>query len=86
MSLILNIDLKEFEHVDLEETDAGFYSGLIESLFSLTQAIVMIHWGRAADRIGRKPFTVVSLFSVTLATGLWICKDDFTDDSVPMHC
>ncbi|KAI2732974.1 hypothetical protein DTO012A8_10103 [Penicillium roqueforti] len=37
------------------DTDVGFYSGLIESMFSLTQAIVMIFWGRAADHLGRKP-------------------------------
>lgn len=55
----------------IQDADVGFYSGLIESLFSLTQAIVMIFWGRAADRIGRKPVLVYSLFGVTLATGLF---------------
>ncbi|CAG7991674.1 unnamed protein product [Penicillium salamii] len=53
------------------DSDIGFYSGLIESLFSLTQALVMIYWGRAADRIGRKPVLVYSLVGVTLATGLF---------------
>ncbi|CAI7664176.1 unnamed protein product [Penicillium bialowiezense] len=55
----------------LTDSDIGFYSGLIESLFSLTQAIVMIFWGRASDRIGRKPVLVYSMFGVTLATGLF---------------
>lgn len=59
------------ENGGVKDTDVGFYSGLIESLFSLTQAIVMIFWGRAADRIGRKPVLVYSLFGVTLATGLF---------------
>ena len=31
MSLILNIDLKEAGHAGLENTDVGFYNGLIES-------------------------------------------------------
>ncbi|KAJ6096263.1 hypothetical protein N7486_007009 [Penicillium sp. IBT 16267x] len=53
------------------DSDIGFYSGLIESLFSLTQAIVMIYWGRLADRIGRKPVLVFSLIGVTVATGLF---------------
>ncbi|KAI3286717.1 hypothetical protein DTO002I6_8030 [Penicillium roqueforti] len=53
------------------DTDVGFYSGLIESMFSLTQAIVMIFWGRAADHLGRKPVLVSSLFGVTVATGLF---------------
>ncbi|CAG8011114.1 unnamed protein product [Penicillium olsonii] len=56
---------------NVPDSDIGFYSGLIESLFSLTQAIVMIFWGRAADRIGRKPVLVYSLVGVTLATGLF---------------
>lgn len=59
------------ENGSVENADVGFYSGLIESLFSLTQAIVMILWGRAADRIGRKPVLVYSLFGVTFATGLF---------------
>lgn len=53
------------------DSDVGFYSGLIESLFSLTQAIVMIFWGRMSDRLGRKPVLVFSLIGVTLATGLF---------------
>lgn len=56
---------------NVSDSDIGFYSGLIESLFSLTQAVVMLFWGRAADRIGRKPVLVFSLFGVTLATGLF---------------
>ena len=40
----------------IADTDVGFYSGLIEPLFSLTQAIVMIFWGRAADRSGAGQF------------------------------
>ncbi|KAJ5648002.1 hypothetical protein N7490_004374 [Penicillium lividum] len=55
----------------VSDSDIGFYSGLIESLFSLTQAIVMIFWGRLADRIGRKPVLVFSLLGVTVATGLF---------------
>jgi hypothetical protein len=30
----------------VEKEDVGFYSGLIESLFSLTQMCVMLFWGR----------------------------------------
>ncbi|KAL8366962.1 hypothetical protein RB595_009145 [Gaeumannomyces hyphopodioides] len=52
----------------LADTDVGFYNGLIESLFSLTQAAVMISWGRLADRAGRKPALVVSLAGVAVAT------------------
>ncbi|KAI0905059.1 major facilitator superfamily transporter [Ustulina deusta] len=56
------------ENGDLAEEDMGFYSGLIESLFSLTQMAVMVLWGRAADRVGRKPVLVFSLLGVAVAT------------------
>lgn len=56
---------------DVPDSDIGFYSGLIESMFSLTQAVVMIYWGRAADRFGRKPVLVASLFGITVTTGLF---------------
>ncbi|KAK0731072.1 major facilitator superfamily domain-containing protein [Lasiosphaeris hirsuta] len=59
------------ENVSLADEDVGFYSGLIESLFSLTQMLLMIFWGRAADRFGRKPVLVFSLAGVSLATGLF---------------
>jgi MFS family permease len=42
-----------------------------ESLFSLTQMILMITWGRAADRFGRKPVLVFSLVGVAVATALF---------------
>ncbi|RYP60721.1 hypothetical protein DL771_010409 [Monosporascus sp. 5C6A] len=59
------------ENGQLPKADVGFYSGLIESLFSLTQMIVMMFWGRAADRVGRKPVLVFSLVGVSIATSLF---------------
>ncbi|KAI0508991.1 major facilitator superfamily transporter [Xylaria bambusicola] len=55
----------------LSESEMGFYSGLIESLFSLTQMLVMVFWGYLSDRIGRKPVLVSSLFGVVIATALF---------------
>ncbi|KAI1078659.1 MFS general substrate transporter [Whalleya microplaca] len=59
------------ENGGLDDADVGFYSGLIESLFSLTQMAVMLIWGRASDRLGRKPILVFSLLGVSLATSLF---------------
>ncbi|THY69482.1 MFS general substrate transporter [Aureobasidium pullulans] len=55
----------------VKEEDVGFYSGLIESLFSLTQMIFMISWGRASDRYGRKPVLVYSVIGVSIMTCLF---------------
>ena len=48
--------------------DVGFYAGLIESLFSVTQMLCMIHWGWLADRIGRRPVLVVSNLGVAVGS------------------
>lgn len=65
----INQMAKENGHLD--DADVGFYSGLIESLFSLTQVAVMVLWGKAADSIGRKPVLVVSLVGVSIATSIF---------------
>ncbi|TVY87934.1 Efflux pump [Lachnellula willkommii] len=56
---------------NLDEEDIGFYSGFIESAFSFTQMLLMIQWGRASDRVGRKPVLVFSLTGVAIATAIF---------------
>ncbi|KAH8913363.1 MFS general substrate transporter, partial [Atractiella rhizophila] len=51
----------------IEEAKVGFWAGLIESLFSLTQVFVMIPWGLLSDRIGRKPVLVISMLGLSTA-------------------
>ncbi|EJU00550.1 MFS general substrate transporter [Dacryopinax primogenitus] len=57
-----------FETGGVDEASVGFLSGVIESIFSLTQTVFMLLWGRAADRYGRKPVLVISLAGVTVAS------------------
>ncbi|KAF5002590.1 hypothetical protein FGRMN_274 [Fusarium graminum] len=52
-------------------TDVGFYSGLIESLFSLTQMLVLLSWSRLADRIGRKPVLIITLLGTAIGPVLF---------------
>ncbi|KAH7170132.1 major facilitator superfamily domain-containing protein [Dactylonectria macrodidyma] len=56
---------------ELPDSDVGFYSGLLESLFSATQMLVMVSWGHLADRIGRKPVLLYSLAGTTLTPALF---------------
>lgn len=70
-SIIPYINAMAQENGNLANADVGFYSGLIESLFSLTQMAVMIQWGKAADRFGRKPMLVFSLVGVSVFTAVF---------------
>ncbi|KAE9372585.1 MFS general substrate transporter [Stipitochalara longipes BDJ] len=56
---------------NLKQADVGFYAGLIESMFSFTQMMLMIQWGRVSDRIGRKPVLVFSLIGVAVGTAIF---------------
>ncbi|KAF2219233.1 major facilitator superfamily domain-containing protein [Elsinoe ampelina] len=55
----------------LPESSVGFYSGLIESLFSLTQMALMLFWGRLSDRYGRRPVLIVSILGIAVGMTLF---------------
>jgi MFS family permease len=55
----------------LPESDIGFYSGLIESLFSATQMVVLIFWSGLADQVGRKPVLLCSLVGLAIGPVLF---------------
>ncbi|KAK4685574.1 hypothetical protein P7C73_g4573, partial [Tremellales sp. Uapishka_1] len=42
----------------------GFYSGLVESIFSLVQFLTVYHWAKVSDRIGRRPVVLFGLLGV----------------------
>lgn len=51
--------------------NVGFWTGTIESLFSLVQMLLIIVYGRIADRLGRKPVLVFSLAGIAVASALF---------------
>ncbi|KAG1852064.1 MFS general substrate transporter, partial [Suillus tomentosus] len=44
-----------------DDAAVGYYAGIIESLFFVAQALMVLRWGRLSDRIGRKPVLVIGL-------------------------
>ncbi|KAK5109581.1 hypothetical protein LTR62_006932 [Meristemomyces frigidus] len=63
--------LGQHQSPPIPESSVGFWTGTIESLFSVVQMLLMIVYGRAADRWGRKPVLVFSLAGVSVATAVF---------------
>ncbi|KAI0636220.1 MFS general substrate transporter [Trametes polyzona] len=50
-----------------DERKTGYFAGLIESCFYAVEAVCVLQWGRASDRIGRKPVLLAGLLGLTLS-------------------
>ncbi|KAF8551946.1 MFS general substrate transporter [Imleria badia] len=46
----------------------GFYSGFIESAYSLGEAFSVYHWGTLSDDIGRRPVVIFGLIGIAVST------------------
>lgn len=49
----------------------GMYTGWLSAVFSLSQAITGIAWGRASDKFGRKPMIMLALTTVMVGSVLF---------------
>ncbi|KAJ7116527.1 major facilitator superfamily domain-containing protein, partial [Mycena epipterygia] len=58
----INQLVSELDITGGDEKKVGYYAGLIESLFFLTEAMTVFQWSRASDHIGRKPILMIGLF------------------------
>ncbi|CAA7267909.1 unnamed protein product [Cyclocybe aegerita] len=65
-------------HVAKDPSQIGFYSGLVESSFALSQLITIYPWGYLSDRFGRRPMVLVGVAGLTLTTILFGLSTDFT--------
>ncbi|KAF8587553.1 MFS general substrate transporter [Ramaria rubella] len=50
-----------------DPASVGYYSGLIESCFFVTEAIFVFFWARVSDKVGRKPVILFGSFGLSIA-------------------
>ncbi|KIJ60217.1 hypothetical protein HYDPIDRAFT_99245 [Hydnomerulius pinastri MD-312] len=57
---------------ELQVTDdpakVGFYSGLVESAFSLSQLVSIYQWGRISDAVGRRPAVLAGALGIAASS------------------
>ncbi|KAG8945498.1 hypothetical protein FRC04_000783 [Tulasnella sp. 424] len=61
-----------------DERKVGYYAGIIESLFFLSEFCMVLRWGRLSDRYGRKPIILCGLLGLTLSSACFGLSKSFT--------
>ena len=56
------------ESFNIPKDQVAKWAGVISAVFSLSQALTGIFWGRASDRFGRKPVILVGMVCIMLAS------------------
>jgi MFS family permease len=56
------------ESLNIPKDRVAFWAGLCSAVFSLSQAMTGIIWGRTSDRWGRKPAILIGLTSTMLTS------------------
>ncbi|TFK98636.1 MFS transporter [Pterulicium gracile] len=64
----VNQFVRETGITDGDERKTGYYAGMIESLFFVTEALTVYHWGVASDAYGRKPILLIGLLMLVFST------------------
>ncbi|KIJ05905.1 hypothetical protein PAXINDRAFT_92787, partial [Paxillus involutus ATCC 200175] len=63
----INQLVSELDIVGGDNRKVGYYAGLIESLFFVTEALTVLQWSRVSDRVGRKPVLLLGTFGLCLS-------------------
>ncbi|KAG8765864.1 hypothetical protein FRC12_007240, partial [Ceratobasidium sp. 428] len=50
-----------------DSSKIGYYAGLIESIFFLTEGLFVLQYGRISDRIGRRPVLLFGMFGLSVS-------------------
>lgn len=55
----------------IPQDNVAKWAGLVGSMFSISQSLFAVPWGRLSDKIGRKPTILIGLVNVMFCFLLW---------------
>ncbi|KAK1837211.1 major facilitator superfamily domain-containing protein [Podospora conica] len=55
----------------VDKKDVAKWAGLTGAIFSVSQSITAVPWGKASDRMGRKPIILIGLISTMICFMAW---------------
>ena len=59
------------ESFGVEKKSVAKWAGITSAVFSLSQCLTAVIWGRASDKFGRKPTILIALTCTAIASNLW---------------
>ncbi|KAF2404250.1 MFS general substrate transporter [Trichodelitschia bisporula] len=59
------------ESFGVPETDIAFWAGTASAMFSVSQCLTAVSWGRASDRFGRKYIVLLGLVNAMITSLIW---------------
>ncbi|KAG2128576.1 MFS general substrate transporter [Suillus clintonianus] len=63
----INQLIRELDITGGNDAAVGYYAGIIESLFFISESLTVLKWSRLSDRIGRKPVIMIGLSGAGLS-------------------
>lgn len=55
----------------IEKNEIARWAGITGAIFSISQSVTAVPWGRASDRFGRKPIILTGLFCTMICFMAW---------------
>jgi MFS family permease len=68
---LTRIQPEMIESFGIPQTSVAKWAGITSAVFSLSQCLTAVLWGRASDYFGRKPMILIGLSFTMLASLVW---------------